>query len=352
MPIASRFLPLMDSRWEAFLQRHPLSSVFHTKAWLEALRRTYGYEAIAFTTSPSGATLSNAVVFCVVDSWLTGRRLVSLPFSDHCELLVDDPEDYNAIFSVLEQEVKQQKLQYVEVRPKRPVDISSRLFRSECRYHHHQIDLYPDLKTLFDNCHKDSIQRKIRRAEREGLIYEEGRSEGFLLAFYRLWLLTRRRHLLPPQPKQWFRNLIDCFGTAAKIRVASKDGLPIAAILTLHHGNTLLYKYGCSDARYHNLGAMHLLLWRSIQEAKEANLGTFDLGRSDLDGAGLATFKSRWGASRTMLTYERWASSPKSRGRFTSLEKDWKEMLARRAVSTLPDQLFCLVGELMYQHIG
>ena len=74
------------------------------------------------------------------------------------------------------------------------------------------------------NLHKDSIQRKIRRAEREGLRCEEGTGDTLLDDFYRLLEMTRRRHHLPPQPKKWFQNLVSCFGDALKIRVARNDG--------------------------------------------------------------------------------------------------------------------------------
>jgi hypothetical protein len=47
--------PTNDSRWAEFVERHPRASVFHTVGWLEALRRTYGYEPVAYTTSsPTG----------------------------------------------------------------------------------------------------------------------------------------------------------------------------------------------------------------------------------------------------------------------------------------------------------
>ena len=52
------------------------------------------------------------------------------------------------------------------------------------------------------------------------------------------------------------------------IHVASKDGLPIAGILTLSFKKTLVYKYGGSDAAHHSLGGMPFLFWRAIQEAQ------------------------------------------------------------------------------------
>ena len=87
--------------------------------------------------------------------------------------------------------------------------------------------------------------------------------------FYRLMLLTRRRHNIPPQPKRWFQNLIECFGGALKIRVAFKDSRAISAILTLRHKDTLVYKYGCSDAQFHRLGGVQFLFWKSISRGQD-----------------------------------------------------------------------------------
>src|ERR1019366_2995967 len=73
------FDPLTDSRWTRFLDQHHGATAFHSPGWLAAIQKTYGYEPIVFTTS--GADLTNAMVFCRISSWMTGRRLVSLPSS-------------------------------------------------------------------------------------------------------------------------------------------------------------------------------------------------------------------------------------------------------------------------------
>src|SRR5580692_9372594 len=184
--------PLNDPRWSGFLDTHPRSSVFHTVAWLEALRRTYGYRAIAITTSSPGMGLRDGIVLCRVHSWLTGRRFVSLPFSDHCEPLVDDAVNLRAMLTELKPWLRQSKARYVELRPLSALENMPSHFRSGQSFCFHHIDLAPSLDQLFSNCHKDSTQRKIRRAEREALRYEEGRSEVLLDAFYSLLLLTRR----------------------------------------------------------------------------------------------------------------------------------------------------------------
>lgn len=343
--------PLDDPRWAELAESHPRASIFHTSPWLRALHRTYGYEPVAYTTSPPGARLEDGMVFCRIASWMTGRRLVSLPFSDHCEPLVKAPGQEQVFLAGLQEKLQRELLRYVEIRTTQPFDAPTALFRSKYIYSLHQIDLEPDLATLFHRLHKSSTQRKIQRALKEGLEYQEGQSASLLSAFWDLLVLTRRRHQLPPQPASWFHNLIDCFGEDLKIRVAYQVKQPVAAILTLRHRETLVYKYGCSDARFNHLGGTHLLLWRSILEAKGAGLRIFDLGRSDADNPGLIAFKDRWGSARSTVTYWRFAASSFT-GTPAFAGSDCLLPAAGYFFRCLSDRMLCLAGRALYKHIG
>ena len=117
--------------------------------------------------------------------------------------------------------------------------------------------------------------------------------------------MTRRRHGLPPQPLRWFRALMAAFGKDLKIRIASKDGVPVASILTIAHRRTMVYKYGCSDQTANRFGGTPMLFWRTIQEAKECDMDQLDMGRSDIDEEGLITFKEHLGALPSKLQYWR-----------------------------------------------
>jgi hypothetical protein len=344
--------PLADNRWNDFLRRYTHASVFHTSAWLGAIQQTYGYEPIVFTTSPPGKDLENGIVFCKIDSWLTGKRLVSLPFSDHCEPLVEDRSDRDALFSAIRDSFRTKAWRYVEIRPTRLSNETPPGFRTIETYFLHELDLQPDLDSLFHGFHKDSIQRKIRRAEREGLVYREGRSDSLLDDFSHLRVLTRRRHRIPPQPISLYRNLIQSFGDALKIRVAFKGARAISAILTLRYKDTLVYKFGCSDSRFHNLGGMQFLFWKSIQDAKTEGLSTFDFGRSECRNEGLITFKDRWGTTRSTLNYSRYSSST-SIVRLDQLSSaTWERRLMSQVFAHTPNRLLSVVGTLLYKHIG
>jgi hypothetical protein len=344
--------PLTDDRWAELLNGHSRSSVFHSRQWLDALRRTYGYVPCAFTTSPPGSSLQSAVVFCYINSWMTGRRLVSVPFSDHCALLTRDSEDIRTLFSALEHELHYKRLTYFELRPVRILSIATPLWCATEKYYFHQIDLRPDIGELFRRFHKDSIQRKIRRAEREKLTCQDGRSKELLDDFFRLFVSTRRWHRVPPQPRAWFQNLIESFGETLTIRVAYKGERPIASILTIKYKDALIYKYGCSDRSMNNLGGFQLLFWRAIQEAKTAGLKIFDLGRSDIDNEGLITFKERWGATRSTLTYLRYAANGNLSVARGQSANDWKFRIARRVFAITPDRILSIVGNILYKHMG
>lgn len=340
-----RIDPLQDQRWKALIEWHPDASIFHRVEWLQALKTSYGYTPFALTTSPPDSPLMDGLPVCEIRSPFTGRRLVSVPFSDHCQPLVSDPRAVKAFIDTLTECVIANRQKYFEIRAIH-YDANGNDLGNSDTYHLHRLDLRPSLESLFKKFDKSSVQRKIRRAERESLRYEEGSSEKLLQCFYRLMVMTRRRHGLPPQPLKWFRALIASFGPDLKIRVAFKDDTAVASILTVAYKKTLVYKYGCSDLRYSNLGGNTLVFWHAIQDAKAQGIEEMDMGRSDLENHGLAVFKENWGAKRSSLNYRRYPAQSARHG---------PEHLIKRVktlVSIAPDISLVMLSNVFYRHIG
>jgi CelD/BcsL family acetyltransferase involved in cellulose biosynthesis len=339
--------PLSDARWDGLVARHPRASAFHRRGWLEALKRTYGYEPFVLTTAPAGEPLRDGIVACRVTSWLTGTRLVSLPFADHCDPLFHDPGEGRLLMNRMVEECARQHAKYLEIRPLlAPADAENGL-QPSASFCFHELDLGPSLEQLFKGLHKDSIQRKIRRAEKEQLVCEVGCSEELIETFYRLLLKTRRRHQLPPQPKAWFRNLVQGMGDAIHIRVARKNGASIAALLTLRHRSSVIYKYGCSDEAFHQLGGMPFLFWKLIEEGKASGVENIDFGRSDAGNEGLIAFKDKFGTTKRTLTYYRYPRTEKTNAAARG-DSRW----IRRMFSILPDGVLSAAGRVLYRHIG
>ena len=108
----------------------------------------------------------------------------------------------------------------------------------------------------------------------------------------------------------------------------------------------MVYKYGCSDARYHRLGGVSFLFWRAIQDAKNNALDELDMGRSDPGNAGLIAFKERWGSQRSSLTYLAYPA------RSRPDPNRWDFRAAKRVFSILPNAVLAATGRLLYPHMG
>ena len=133
----------------------------------------------------------------------------------------------------------------------------------------------------------------------------------------------------------------------AKVRVAFKGGTATDAILTLRYERTLLYKYGCGDPRFRNLGGTVSLLWQAITEAKAEGATGVDLGRSDASNDGLIRFKDRWGASRAPLVYYR--CPPRARAHARPLVP---APVATLLFASAPDAMLRLAGRVLYRHFA
>jgi hypothetical protein len=273
-----------------------------------------------------------------------------LPFSDHCEpLLSGEPDELEALTHALHGLGRENNFSYIELRPLCPMAEGFQKkaqftgYDSHCI---HQLALDCGLDQLFKNFHKSCAQRNIRKAERLGLVYEEGRCEELLAKFYKLLLKTRRRHQVPPQPVCWFRNLSRYLGDQIKFRVVSSGNEPMAAIVTCRYHNTMVYKYGCSVVEANKRGVMSLLLWRAIQDAKLDGSLWFDFGRSNNKNEGLIAFKNHWGGTRSPLPYFRYSIDSKTQ------ESSWTHWVLGKTCKLLPDPLLQSLGSVLYKHAG
>ena len=343
--------PTEDPRWAELVERHPKASVFHTVGWLRALRRTYGYEPVVFTTSSPTGELRTGWSFVEL------RAVASLDvvssrchFQIHCQPLCDSAEDLDFLLRYLQTVVETADLhiwksdQSLEPCPVLTAHGASCQQRStSCTF---------STSTRISKRCSAALTRILfsvgfARAEGAGLVEKCGRSEDLLKDFYSLFALARSRHRLPPTPYAWFRNLDKCQDKALDVRVAYKDQTPISAILTLRFKDSLYYKYGGSDARFNNLGATPWLLWRAIAAAKSNGARKFDLGRSEEDNQGLLRFKNHWVREPQHLMYWRFPESS-----LPDAFSGWKLRFAKQIFSCMPDRLLTIAGNLIYRHIG
>src|SRR5688572_19182787 len=76
--------PLLDGAWEDFVLSQPDASVFHSTAWARVLHDAYGFEPRYLAYRNGSGDIRAGLPLADVG----GRRLVGLPFSDHCAPLL------------------------------------------------------------------------------------------------------------------------------------------------------------------------------------------------------------------------------------------------------------------------
>ena len=81
--------PLDYPDWDALLVACPGYSFFHSSAWARVLHETYRYTPLYFTVFDNGQ-LRALIPVMEVSSFLTGKRGVSLPFTDYSDAIIGD----------------------------------------------------------------------------------------------------------------------------------------------------------------------------------------------------------------------------------------------------------------------
>jgi len=171
------------------------------------------------------------------------------------------------------------------------------------------IDLGPDERALLKGM--NGAERKIRKAEKEGVEVFEAQSLADVEAYHALSVETsdriRSRSTFTELPKAFFVDVWRRMVPAghARIFLARHGGELIAGDLFFIHGDTMLYYQGASTRdRAHTLRqAPAACFWAAIRAAKAMGLARFDFGgctptEDPTDPRhGVWEFKKKWGGT-------------------------------------------------------
>jgi Acetyltransferase (GNAT) domain len=338
--------PLTCADWDREAISHPESSIFHLSPWAKVLRCTYGHNPVYLRFS-SGNKLAALLPIMEVHSRISGRRGVSLPFSDFCPpLLFDRTIGVFPLLKAVNQISLKRNWRYFEIRS--DAFVNSFSTPSE-EYYGHELDLTRGAGRLLAAV-EPSVRRAIRKAEKSGLEVEISKTFEGMREFYSLHVRTRRRHGLPPQPLSFFENIDrEIIKAGYGFVVIAKAALrAVAAAVFFHSGREALYKFGASDARAQSLRPNNILMWRAIEHLSVSGFDKLRFGRTDLEDDGLRRFKRSWGALENPIRYFRYEKVTRPSGRRVSRPgSGWSARLFRK----LPLVVNRAVGEILYRHL-
>jgi hypothetical protein len=342
----SNFLVMQpsDQRWQEYIKSDVNATIFHHPAWIRLLADCYGFQSFVSVVCNSAGKIRAGIPIMDIKSKLTGRRWVSLPFSDYCNPLFDDSLWLTHLTVGLIQLSKEKNIPRFELRWKLP---PNDLVNPTSRYVLHILKLDPDIERVLKGVHRTQYQN-VRRAEREGITVEKGKDIDAMRSFYYLHCLTRRRHGLPVQPWKFFEQLY--YQLLEKglgfILLAKQSDRYLAAGIFLCTHETLTYKYAASHSKENQfIRSNHLLTWSAIRWGCNNGFKNFDFGRSNVKDTGLRTFKIRWGAQETTLHYSYFFDSPQPTD---SRLLPVMQFFIRRS----PLWVGTMMGEVLYKYFG
>ena len=198
--------PLQDpGTWDREISGYPNVTPFHSAAWAKVLNRSYGHRPFYSRLSDRDQQPLAHVPLMELRSPITGRRGISLPFSDLCPPLTLGGCDFGEIRNTLSQLARERAWKYLEWRGEETQSSEAPSNALPATFLGHSLNLSPGPESLIDQC-SSSVRRALRKAERSDLTVKLERSEPAMRDFYRLHALTRRRHGLPPQPYRFFQT--------------------------------------------------------------------------------------------------------------------------------------------------
>lgn len=338
--------PIDYPTWDEMVLAKPGYSFFHSAAWARVLHESYGYMPHYFTVFKTGE-ISTLLPIMEVKSLFSGKRGVSLPFSDYCESIAPDDKEFGELFEYLVRFGRQSGWRYLEMRGSN--DFFSR--RTHCSYHYgHVVDLRGGADRIYSRL-RGNNRRNIGKALREGVKVIISQSAESLEEYYRLHCLTRRKHGLPPQPERFFKNIQNHvisrgLGVVALGRIGERA---VAGAVYLGLGKKAVFKYGASDSAYQRLRVNNLVMWEAIKWFSERGFESFCLGRTEPGNEGLDRFKSGWGTRKRIIRYYRYDTS---RNIFIAELPNRARGVHNAFLTRMPVAVLKPVGKLLYKHMG
>jgi len=333
-----------DPAWMRFIESRPDSMVFHHPFWMKNLEDTYGYKTFILVVEDDDQGIKAGVPMAEINSILTGRRWVSLPFSDWCAPLVLHNEALEVLTDGLIELSQMRGVPRMELRWQYPARPQIKTTQDNVLHLGHfskesDAELLAQFKHNIRGCILNSIERGIQT--------RSGTSRDFLENFYNFQCLTRRRHGVPVQPWKYFenlgKNLLD--KGLGRVILAYYGDDCVAGIVVLNYQQTITLKYGASGkVDLTNLHPNYVLQWESIRWGAANGFTLFDCGRSEVENKGLRRYKNHWGYREVPLIYSYIGGNPHkgeaSMGFMTSVIRHSPLWVCR------------LVGELLYRHVG
>lgn len=292
-----------QNTWDGFAAGHPAATPYHGWAWLEAVRRAYGFSPVPLLALRDGQAVGLLPLVRLHLPGLPGR-LISLPYCDCCGPLAEDDAVRQKLVDHALDVAHRQGETDLEIRQQTPEPSSAAKVLM-------RLTLPEGAERLMQSF-PSKLRSQIKKPQRDGLQAVTGGVE-LLAPFYHIFSRNMRDLGSPNHSLGWFRAVLNGYGDRARVTVVfMPDGRPAAAAIWLIHGRRAFEPWASAIREYNKYNPNMLLYWSMLAQAADAGLTEFDMGRST-PGEGTHRFKRQWGARELGLSWQRFDATTRQR---------------------------------------
>jgi CelD/BcsL family acetyltransferase involved in cellulose biosynthesis len=337
--------PQHDALWQKLVNKHR-SDVFHSPAWINVLNATYDFDIKALVVLDDDGEPRSGLAYGRIEDMMD-PRIASLPFSDFCDPLVNDPDDWDALFTRLLAEDCRLNLRCLH----NDLPLSEERLTFVNRAKWHCIDLRREVDDLWMGM-DGAARRAIKKAQRQGITVRVAQDKDDLRAFFLLHLKLRKyKYNLLAQSYSFFENIWDNFipqGHGA-LMVAVYEDQVIGGVFFLEWQNKFYYKFNASDQDQVTLRPNDLVVWEGMQYGREKGYDYLDFGLSDWDQEGLLQYKRKFATEEKTISFLRYTPDGAPGDKEKQIRKLLPQLTDLLAHNDVPDEVTEKAGDLLYQ---
>jgi predicted N-acyltransferase len=343
--------PSTDKRWDSFVENHPHGTLYHLSCWEEVLERTFGYTPLYYVLEDAKGNISGGIPMFSIRSFATGNRLVSLPFSDYCNILVESENEFAFLLSSIRNSACARTSNFIRFcLTDSDIDLRAHGFQQERQFKNHILPIDGPSDVIKNTVIHASRRNTIRQALKLGVSIAYSAGGHDLVDYYHMYVQTRKKHGLVPLPFGFFKNVWAVLQPKrmAYLALAKVKGKTVAGSLFLRDRSTLYVLSNASLKDFLRYRPNDLLWWEAIDLAAREKLKTVDFGRTSVDNVGLLAFKREWGPIERDISH--YALPLRTSGHEGAGLASNRTL--RGLIRFMPNPLLRLCGKLMYRHVG
>ena len=349
--------------WDAYIDAHPKSTLYHLYNWKNIIEKTYAhktYYLIAIDSSNPTNPVIGILPLVHMKHFFFGNSLISIPFFDLGGILADNDEVEKALLSEAIKLAQKLKVKNIELRHTQPLSCIRKLNPPNPSnstnpttvvtksYKVRMLLDLPESSEELMKFFKSKLRSQIKKPMKEGLKSKIGGLE-LLDDFYKVFLINMRDLGSPVHSKKIIRNVIEEFPDKSRIVMIYKAGQPVACSIIVGFKETMENPWASALRQYSRLSPNMLLYWSMLEYTCDNSYKYFDFGRSSPD-EGTYKFKKQWGAKPFPLHWHYISLNGKSIGVQASEKSEFEKAI--QYWQKLPVPVTKIIGPMIRKHIG